>query len=127
MYNYQFNQPFNQPFRPNILPQQQIIQVNGKASLDTIQMAPNSSILVMDTSAPIVWMCISDGVGKVTATPYDITIHQDEPAVDMSSIEHRLLNVENSISEIMEGLNNGSKSNARNAKSKSANAEAGSN
>ena len=130
MYNnpYQFNMyggmnQFPSQQRSNILPQQQIIQVNGKASVDTIQLAPNSSILVMDTSAPIVWMCVSDGVGNVTSTPYDITVHQEKPPVDVSNFEQRLVSVETAISEIMGSLNNGSKSNVRNAKSKSANAE----
>lgn len=106
MYNnpYQYNPYQNYFQQQNILPQQQITQVNGKASVDTIQLAPNSSILVMDTSAPIVWMCVSDGVGKVTSTPYDITIHKDAPPVDMQSIEARLAKVESYISN-MEGRN----------------------
>lgn len=74
--------------RPNALPQQQVIQVNGKASVDTIQLAPNSSILLMDTTAPMVWLCVSDGVGRATATPYDICEHKDPApaqAPDMTS------------------------------------------
>ena len=65
---------FNNYYMPrqNVLPAQQVIQVNGKASVDTIQLAPNSSVLVMDTSAPLVWLCISDGVGRGTSAPYDI-------------------------------------------------------
>ena len=40
MYNpYQFYNPYSQ--QQPTLPQQQIIQVNGKASVDTIQLAPN--------------------------------------------------------------------------------------
>ena len=85
MYSYPF---FNN--QQQILPQQQIIQVNGKASVDSIQLAPNSSILVLDTTAPIVWMCVSDGVGRVTSTPYDISVHKEEPPVDVKSIEQRL-------------------------------------
>ena len=97
MYNpYQsYYTPINRP----TLPQQQIIQVNGKSSVDTIQLAPNSSILVMDTSAPIVWLCVSDGVGKVTSTPYDITLHKETPAPDMASIETRIANIENTIAK----------------------------
>lgn len=120
--NY-YNQNFSQNFQPNnYLPQQQIIQVNGKASVDTIQLAPNSSVLVMDTSAPIVWMCVSDGVGKVTSTPYDITVHQDAPPVDVNSIEKRLAAVEGAIVKITEGMKN-DKSNARSVKPKSADAD----
>ena len=116
MYN-----PYQQMFNPNPyqnqLQHQQIIQVNGKASVDTIQLAPNSSVLVMDTSAPIVWMCVSDGVGKVTSTPYDITIHQEKPPVDMSTVEARLTNLEKTIAEMEGKLND--KSNANRTKSKS--------
>ena len=85
--------------------QQQIIQVNGKASVDTIRLAPNSSLLAMDTTAPIVWMCVSDGVGKVTSTPYDISKHEEKPPVDVASIEERISKVEKIVSEWEDKLN----------------------
>lgn len=91
--------------RTAALPPQQIIQVNGKASVDMIQLAPNSSVLVMDTSAPIVWLCVSDGIGKVTATPYDITEHKQEPAPDQKGIEQRLAILEKTISELEAKIN----------------------
>ena len=101
-----YNNLLQQPQQANVLPQQQIIQVNGKASVDTIQLAPNSSILVMDTSAPLVWLCVSDGVGKVTAKAYDIIEHKDTPPIDTVSLEQRLTAVENYISKLMEGAKN---------------------
>ena len=108
IYN-QFGNMFQQPgnnINPNpVLPQQQIIQVSGKASVDTIQLAPNSSVLLMDTTAPIVWMCVSDGVGKVTSTPYDITVHKEKPPIDVDSIEQRISNIEKIISELEAKLN----------------------
>ena len=110
--------PYNIPqVNPPALPQQQITQVNGKASVDTIQLAPNSSMLAMDTTAPIVWMCVSDGVGKVTATPYDIVVHKEEAPVDMKAMEQRLSNIESTIAEMEERIN--VKSNVGRSKSKS--------
>ena len=97
----------------NVLPPQQIIQVNGKASVDTIQLAPNSSLLAMDTTAPIVWMCVSDGIGNVTSTPYDIVIHKETPQVD---VEQRLSNIENTLKQMEERLNE--QSNVSKSKSK---------
>lgn len=92
-----------QPQHANTLPAQQVIQVAGRQSIDTLQMAPNSSVLIMDTSAPIVWLCVSDGLGKVTATAYDITPHQDTPPFDIAafadSVEGRLKILENKIAE----------------------------
>lgn len=117
MYN-----PYQGYIQPqNILPQQQIIQVNGKTSVDTIRMAPNSSILVMDTSAPIVWMCVSDGVGNVTSTPYDISIHEEAPAPSMNDIEARISNIEKMIIQMEEKLD--AKSNVKPTKQKSDNAD----
>ena len=91
--------------RSQILPQQQVIQVNGKASVDTIQLAPNSSVLVMDTSAPIVWLCVSDGIGKVTSTPYDISLHKQVPEPDPAKYEDRISALEKSIAEMKENMN----------------------
>jgi hypothetical protein len=93
-----------------------VIQVNGKASVDTIQLAPNSSILLMDTSAPIVWLCVSDGIGKVTATPYDITLHQEKPPVDVSTIETRVTRIEEMIKGLEEKVN--AKSNVKPVRTK---------
>ena len=95
---YQLQMP-QQPASP-VLPPQQIVQVNGKASVDKIRMSPNSSILVMDTTAPIVWMCVSDGVGNTVSTAYDIVIHQDAPPVDVNSLESRIADLEKMVKEI---------------------------
>lgn len=97
-----------QPIAPAAtqLQQEQVTQVNGRASVEQIQLAPNSSKLVMDTTAPIVWLCVSDGVGRVTATPYDITEHKDAPPVDVAGIEQRLATVEAYIAQQMEAASN---------------------
>ena len=101
---------------PNVLPAQQVIQVAGKASIDTLQMSPNSSILIMDTTAPIVWLCVSDGLGKVTATAYDISVHQDVPPVDVNALEQRVTNMEATITAYLEAQKN-EQSNATGARS----------
>lgn len=62
----------------NILPPQQILQAKGKASVDMIRMSPNSSVLIADETAPIVWKCTSDSLGNVSSIPFDITPHKDE-------------------------------------------------
>ena len=79
----------------NVLPAQQIPQANGKASIDMIRLAPNSSVLIADTTAPIVWRCVSDSLGNVTAEPFDISPHKDEEQIIKESIEERLSRLEN--------------------------------
>lgn len=98
--NYNLNQ-INQPnYMNNIMPRQEVIKVNGKASVDTLRLAPNSSLLALDTTAPIVWLCMSDGIGNVTSTPYDIVEHKQPPKVDMETIEARISRIEQSLDEM---------------------------
>lgn len=99
-------------FQQNFLPQQNVIQVNGKASVDSMRMAPNSSVLLMDSTAPMVWLCVSDGIGNITSTGYDIAVHKETPPVDTVSIETRLTNLENALAK-MEERKNGKPDDAR--------------
>ena len=86
----------------NLLPPQQVLRASGKASIDALRMSPNSSILVMDTTAPIVWLCTSDGIGTVSAQAYDITAHTEAP--EAGSVEARLCAAEAAIARIKEVL-----------------------
>lgn len=79
------------------LPAQQILKVNGEESVRQVRMAPNSSALAMDTTAPIVWLLVSDGVGSVTSTPYDISEHKMD---QRQSLEERILILEEKIDEL---------------------------
>ena len=106
-----------QQSQANVLPPQQVIQVDGRASIDTLQMSPNSSILIKDKSQPIVWFCVSDGLGKVTASAYDITPHQDIPPVDVNALEERISALETMFIALTEV--NSDESNASNARSES--------
>lgn len=90
----------------NILPPQQILQANGKASIDALRMSPNSSALIADSTAPIVWKCVSDSLGNVVAEPYDISPHkseeqvmQDNMSALISNLNDRLTRLENDYEE----------------------------
>ena len=98
--------PFN-PYptvNPNYLQQanqnmlhQQVTKVNGRNGAETYQMPPNSSALLLDESAPIVWLAQSDGAGYKTLTPYDIKPHEEVPLPDMKSLEERITKIEEAI------------------------------
>lgn len=75
------------------LPPQQILQANGKASIDAIRMSPNSSVLIADTTEPIVWKCVSDGLGNVTAEAFDITHHKTEAEVEKENTNNLLTDI----------------------------------
>ena len=82
------------------LPPQQILQANGKASIDAIRMSPNSSVLIADTTQPLVWKCVSDGLGNVTKEAFDITHHKSEEEVEKETTANLL----NEISERLKKL-----------------------
>ena len=78
----QFN-PYAMPY-PQALqtfPQQTIPTANGKASVGNIKLAPNSSMLIADSTLPIIYRCVSDSLGNVTTDAFDISPHKDEEQV----------------------------------------------
>ena len=74
--------------------QQEIIRVNGRNGAMSIQMAPSSSVLVLDETAPLVWLCQTDGAGYLTVTPFDIAPHQEAPQVCVNDLSARLARLE---------------------------------
>lgn len=110
--------PISQDLLSPYLPYQQVLQVDGRASIDKMRMAPNSSLLALDRNAPIIWFCSSDGIGNVTATPFDYTKHVEEPELTMATLQSELEELKTSVSQILEVIKDGGKSNSRNAKPK---------
>lgn len=118
MYNYPY-----QPMMNNINPYQtrlngfqsdftqryEIIKVNGENGARAFNLPPNSSILLLDETQPIVWLAQADGAGYKTVTPYTITPFQAEPPVDTKSLEQRVARLE----ELLNG-----KSDTSNARTK---------
>lgn len=82
------------------LPPQQILQANGKASIDAIRMSPNSSVLIADTTEPIVWKCVSDGLGNVTAEAFDITHHKTDEEVEKENTNNLLTDISNRLERL---------------------------
>lgn len=110
-YSYQPNyfSPYNQP--PQAAPQRcEVVRVNGRNGAEAYQMAPNSQILLLDESAPVVWLKTTDGAGYPTVTPYSISPMQTQTEKDAG----RLDAIEKRISDIEVKLND--ESNNRNAK-----------
>jgi len=99
MYNYpNYMSPVPNTF-PNTLPKQEIIRVNGRQGAEAYQMMPNSSVLLLDETAPIVWLAQTDGAGYKTLTAYDVKPHVPEKPVDVKTLEERIAKLEAIINE----------------------------
>lgn len=91
--------PQGQPFQSQQqqLPHMEIIHVNGKNGAQAFQMAPNSNVLLLDDTSPIVWLAQTDGAGYKTVTPYSITPYQPKPEIDLNNLEERIAKLERMI------------------------------
>ena len=118
--------PFNpyQGVNPSYLPSNglhgnnnQIVKVNGRNGAEAYQMPPNSQVLLLDETQPVLWLKQTDGAGYPSLNAYDITPHEDKPIPDVKSLEDRIAKIEQVINNEPYHTNNG-KQNAGHGTSK---------
>ena len=81
-----YPQQVQQP-QQNILPPQNVLQANGKASIDNLRMSPNSSVFIKDATDPsVLWYCVSDSLGNVNKTMYDIHPHENSQLFSIENL-----------------------------------------
>ena len=97
------NYPYNFQ-NQNTIPYQQILQANGKGSIDQLKLAPNSSVLIADSTAPIIWKCVSDSLGNVSSQAFDVTPHKDEEELRRETLDQRIDAIELQLKRIEEML-----------------------
>jgi len=99
-----FNNPYS--FTPQIqmpAPQMQVNKVHGEAGVDAFQIGPNSSVLLLDETAPIVWFVQTDSAGYKSKTPYDIAIHTQEPPIE-AKMDERFASIDRRLKSLEEAL-----------------------
>lgn len=79
----------------NMMPHKtEVIHVNGAGGAEAFQMMPNSQALLLDDTAPLVWLAQTDGAGYKTVTPYTIAPYHPEPEVTLKDLDERLKKLE---------------------------------
>lgn len=90
---------------PSIAPQpQHIDRVHGEAGVDQYQMAPNSDVLLLDETAPMIWFVQTDAAGYKIKHPYDIIPHEKKEEPSVSSIEEKYNALEERLRALEEAL-----------------------
>lgn len=56
-----------------MMSRQEVVRVNGEAGANAYPLGPNSSILMLDNTAPIIWFKMTDGASYPTLTGYNIS------------------------------------------------------
>lgn len=92
--HFPYPAPTAAPQRALNAPRYEVIHVTGRHGAEALQMAPNSAALALDDTAPLVWLCKTDGAGYLTATPFDIAQHVEAPAVSVEDLSARLSRLE---------------------------------
>ena len=75
-------------------PKMEIIRVNGKNGAEAFALPPNSSVILLDETAPKIWLKTTDGAGYPTLTAYEIKPYQDEQQTITKSLEMRVSRLE---------------------------------
>jgi len=85
----------------NLGVKQEVVRVNGRNGANAYQMAPNSSILLLDETAPIIWLKTTDGASYPTVIGYKIApIETEEPKTDnYKALEERIARLEEVIND----------------------------
>lgn len=90
---------FNNQYMNQMAPRYELIKVNGEAGAKNFKMAPNSATLLLDETAPIVWLVQTDGSGLLTPTPFDIIAHQQPPQIDINNLAERVAQLEERLND----------------------------
>ena len=88
------------------LPHYEAIRVNGRAGAEAFQMGENSSVLLLDETANIIWFAQTDGAGYKSLTPFTITQYIEQPKVDINALNDKVSQLEDMITEIKEAVVN---------------------
>lgn len=96
-YFYDQYQSMQQPYQNQMQSppkRMDVIKVSGENGAKAFQLAPNSSVLLLDETAPIVWLKTTDGAGYPSIKPFEITPYQPKPQVGLNELEQRIQRIE---------------------------------
>lgn len=73
----------------------EIIHVTGENGANALQMLPNSQAIVLDDTAPQVFLVTTDGAGYKQVNAFTITpVKKESPQDAMKTLEERLERIE---------------------------------
>lgn len=95
--------PLLQGYFPS--PQMEIQKVSGEESARAFPMGPNSSVILLDTLNPIIWVVVTDSSGYKTVSPFTITPYIPEQPVTAADLKDQIGTIINRLEKIEERMN----------------------
>lgn len=89
------------PYQQYIQPQQ-IVKVNGINGANAYALLPNSSVLLLDESAPRLFLKTTDAAGYASISAYKLEPYVEEKAPDLNELTNRIKKLE----ELINGKSN---------------------
>lgn len=116
MYNNygNWNNPMFNMQRPQVGPHYEVIKVHGEAGARNVAMGPNSEVLLLDETAPIIWYAQTDGTGYLQITPFDIVPHKNTQ-IDLNDLSARVAQLEEQMNNVQQS-NIGTQKSAKRSK-----------
>lgn len=74
--------------------QYSITHIKGEEGARALPMPPNSEALLLDDTAPMIWLVQVDGMGCKTVTPYEIRQYQPTPKPTIEELMSRIDSLE---------------------------------
>lgn len=74
--------------------QTKIVEVNGINGANAYSLAPNSNVILLDTSLPIAYIKSTDGNGYASVQTFDLVPHKDPVEVERTNLEERIKKLE---------------------------------
>lgn len=78
---------------------QEIIHISGEQGARNYQLPPSSNALLLDDTAPLVWLCQTDAIGYKTVTPYKIEPYTPPTPVDINTLLEKINVLEERLNE----------------------------
>lgn len=88
-------------------PQHSALEVSGRPGAEAFPMGPNETALLLDNTAPILWVVKTDSGGYKTLSPFDISPHDEKKQEDViKSLEDRISRLEERLSHDKQSFGN---------------------
>ena len=87
----QFNPYGYNPYTPQLefpQPQVRISNVNGRAGAEAFKLGPDSSIFLLDSKDPVIWMVTTDSAATKTITRIKAIIEPEEQVEQTAQTPH---------------------------------------
>ena len=96
--------PVASPVIPQIIPKMEIQKAHGEEGAKAYAIGPDSSVILLDTVDPIVWIVVTDSVGSKTITPFDVVPHIEKKPITTDDLKLELENISNRLNKLEERM-----------------------